>query len=209
MNHSLINFISRHRSHDARGQGLVEYAVLLGILALATISALTLTGGSVEKGFVKICAELGSEDCQAAEEEEPATPATATPTAIFTASPPAPTATLALADPDPTRPPVEEVVVVEPTATPTTAPEELVTMRVKVVISGKGGKGSSSAGIRVVLYDASGEYVTQGMTDDKGKLSFSVPKGTYTVSTFYNDEWERHGPFEVKNSKENVIKLGK
>lgn len=209
MDNSLINFFSRHRMHAARGQGLVEYAVLLGILALATISALSLTGGSVERGFVKICAELGSEDCQAAEEDESVAPATATPTAIFTAPPPTPTATLALADPDPTRPPVVEVVVVEPTATPTTAPEESVTMRIKVVVTSKGGKDSSSAGIRVVLYDASGEYVTQGVTDDKGKLSFSVPKGTYTASTFYNDEWQKHGPFEVKNSKENVIKLGK
>ncbi|MEW6086118.1 MAG: hypothetical protein AB1607_16110 [Chloroflexota bacterium] len=208
MDNSLINFFSRHRMHAARGQGLVEYAVLLGILALATISALTLTGGSVERGFVKICAELGNDDCQSAE-EEPVVLTTATPTAIFTAPPPTPTATLALADPDPTRPPVVEVIVVEPTTTPTTAPEELVTMRIKVVVTGKGGKDSSASGIRVVLYDASGAYVTQGVTDDKGKLSFSVPKGTYTVATFYNDQWEQHGPFDVKNSKENVIRLGK
>jgi Flp pilus assembly pilin Flp len=205
MDNSLINFFSRRRLYAARGQGLVEYAVLLGILALVTISALTLTGGSVEKGFVKICAELGNDDCQAAE-DEPVVLTTATPTAIFTAPPPTPTATLALADPDPTRPPVVTVVVVEPTATPTTAPEELVTMRIKVVVTGKD---TSSAGIRVVLYDASGSYVAQGVTDDKGNLSFSVPKGTYTVATFYNDEWETHGPFNVKNSKENVIRLGK
>lgn len=209
MKYSLFNFFSRRHLRAARGQGLVEYAVLLGILALATISALTLTGGSVERGFVKICAELGNDDCQTAEENEPVAPVTATPTAIFTAPPPTPTSTLALADPDPTRPPVVEVIVVDPTVTPTTPAEELVTMRIKVVITGNGGKDSSSSGIRVVLYDASGEYVTQGVTDEKGKVSFSVPKGSYSVATFYNDEWETHGPFDVKNSRENVIRLGK
>ncbi len=204
MGNSLIHFFSRHRSYAARGQGLVEYALLLGIIALATISALTLTGGSVERGFVKVCAEMGNKDCEEAQ-EEPVVAATSTPTAIFTSPPPTPTATLVLTDPDPTRPPDVEIIIVEPTVTLTIPIEELVTMRIKVSVSGK----DSSSGIRVVLYDASGEYVTQGVTDEKGNLSFSVPMGTYIATTFFNDEWQKHGPFDVKNSKENVIKLGK
>lgn len=191
---------SRRRPAD-RGQGLVEYAILIAIIGVVSIFGLILLGGSVQGGFIKVCAALGNEGCQVVERESVVV-GTATPTLQVTPTPSAiPTATLAYLEPDPTRAPVLTVL-----APPAPAPvSQLITMRIKVVLSDKGGGKKSPAGIRVVIYDASGKYVTDGVTDDKGNVSLSVVSGNYFVSTFYNNVWQKDGPITVTNSKENVI----
>jgi Flp pilus assembly pilin Flp len=194
---------------DARGQGLVEYAILLAFIAVIAIAGLELAGGSVKQGFINVCAELGNAECEAAK-SQPATAVAQTAIAASTAvgsptPPPTVTPTAVLVNPEPTRPPV--VVAFEPTVTPTQVVEK-VTMRIKVVINKKGGKKQDTKdGVRVVVYNEQGMFVAQGRTDDKGDVSFSVPAGTYTVATYYEDVWVRHGPFAVKNSSMNVLHI--
>jgi Flp pilus assembly pilin Flp len=194
MNESNSHFVF-NKLH-ARGQGLVEYAILITLVGLIAIAGLALFGGSIKGGLIKVCAALGNDNCQAAE-DPPATVIETTPTAsISTTStaPPVPTATLKLSEPEPTRGPVLVF-----TSTPT-APVEMDTLRIKVVISGK----DNTDGIQVVIYGPAGEYVTEGVTDDKGNLTLSVPEGDYTVSTFYDGAWQTAGPFS-SGSKQNVI----
>lgn len=193
---SIPHYFPSHRRPGNQGQGLAEYAILLAVIGVLAIAALMLTGGSVEGGLLKTCADLGNEDCQAAETGT-VPMGTVTPTLLASATPSlVPTATMVPVDPDPTRPPVATIVVGEPTLA-----GPLVTMRVKVVVGGQG----SATGIRVVVYNAGGAFVAQSMTDNKGSASFSVPMGSYTVATLYNDVWQTDGPFSVKNSKVNVI----
>ncbi len=200
-------FVRLPPQQDARGQGLVEYAILLGFIAVIAIAGLELAGGSVKQGFINVCAELGNSDCEAAK-SQPATvaaqAAVATSTAVGSPTPPPTvTPTAVLVNPEPTRPPV--VVVFQPTATPTQVVEK-VTMRIKVVINKKGDKKQETKDdVRVVVYDEQGRFVAQGRTDDKGDVSFSVTAGTYTVATYYEDVWVRHGPIAVKNSSVNVL----
>jgi Flp pilus assembly pilin Flp len=194
---------------DARGQGLVEYAILLAFIAVIAIAGLELAGGSVKQGFINVCAELGNAECEAAK-SQPATAAAqaaaATSTAVGSPTPPPTvTPTAVLVNPEPTRPPV--VVVFEPTVTPTQV-AEMITMRIKVVINKKGGKKQEDKiGVRVVVYDEQGRFVAQGRTNNNGKVSFSVPAGTYYVSTYYEDNWEKHGPITVKDSSMNVLHI--
>ncbi len=188
------------------GQGLAEYAILIAIIAVLTIFGLTLVGGSVQGGLIKVCAGLGNDDCQAAQQVT-AVAGTVTPTAQVSATPSvAPTATLALSEPDPTRESVPPVVVgVPPVVKSPTPAVPMITMRIKVVINGKDDDKKSVAGIRVVIYTADGKYVTEGMTDEKGNVSLSVAKGNYIVATYYKKVWQKDGPFNVTKSKENVI----
>ncbi len=200
MNKSPFKISSPHRLSAARGQGLAEYAILIAIIGIITIFGLILVGGSVQGGFIKVCAALGNDGCEVVASETVVV-GTVTPTLQVSATPSLiPTATLVYVDPDPTRQPVSTIVAVEPT--PTTG--QLITMRIKVVINGKGG-GKSAEGIRVVIYNAAGEYVGEGVTDDKGNVSFSVPPGSYTIATLYNNVWQNDGPVAVTNSRENVV----
>lgn len=45
---------------EEEGQGLVEYALILGLIAIVAIVALTASGGSVSAIFEKISGELGN-----------------------------------------------------------------------------------------------------------------------------------------------------
>lgn len=191
-------FNSRHLV-VGRGQGLVEYAILIALIGLLAIFGLTLFGGSVQGGLIKVCAALGNADCQTVKNEVVAS-ATVPPTLEVSPTPSlAPIATATLQEPNPPRPPILTVPTI--VSTPT---GELVTLRIKVVLQGGGKK--SPGGIRVVVHNASGQYVAEGVTNDKGKVSFSVVSGSYTVATFYENVWQEDGPFSVKNSKENVIR---
>ncbi|MDO9300121.1 MAG: hypothetical protein Q7T89_02010 [Anaerolineales bacterium] len=179
---------------DSRGQGLVEYVILITIIGIFLIVGLTILGGSIEGGFIKVCAELGNDDCQAIQSETPVA-GTVTPTLQVSMTPSlVPTATPTLSEPDPTRQPVLTVAPIEPVPT-----IELKKLRIKVISNGKGG------GIQVVVYNTVGVYVTEGLTDDKGNISFLVSDGNYMVSTFYNNTWQKDGPFSTSNSKEKVI----
>jgi hypothetical protein len=102
-------------------------------------------------------------------------------------------------DPDPTRQPVATIVAEQPTAA-----AALVTLRIKVIVSGKGGA-DKAAGIRIVIYDAAGRFVAEGATDNKGDASFQVPAGSYSVGTYYNNTWQTDGPFDVRNSRVHTI----
>jgi Flp pilus assembly pilin Flp len=176
------------------GQGLVEYAILIALLAMLAIFGLSIFGGSVKGGLIKVCAALGNEDCQLAGPEVTPTP-TATPaqTAAATATS-IPIATPIVSEPEPTRGPILVVLTTQPTTT-----TELKTLRIKVVAGG-----GKSAGITVVIYDSAGKYVTEGVTDDKGNVNLSVPSGSYSVSTLYEGTWQEDGPFSP-GAKENVI----
>jgi pilus assembly protein Flp/PilA len=44
--------------NDESGQGLVEYALILALVAIVVIGALTLVGGSVKTKFEKVNTEL-------------------------------------------------------------------------------------------------------------------------------------------------------
>lgn len=183
------------KSSYARAQGVVEYAILIALVGLIVIAGLAIFGGSIKGGLIKVCAALGNDNCQAAE----GTPAVmdATPTASVSTTPtalPVPTATQKLSEPEPTRGPILVF-----TSTPT-APVEMKTLRIKLIVSGKGKAG----GIQVAAYGPAGEYVTEGVTDDKGNLTLSVPDGSYTVATLYDGVWQKAGPFSP-GSKENVI----
>jgi Flp pilus assembly pilin Flp len=177
------------------GQGLVEYAILIALVALLAIFGLSIFGGSVKGGLIKVCAALGNEDCQSADTQVPPTP-TATPaqTVVATATS-IPVATPIVSEPEPTRGPVLVVSTTQPTPT-----AEMKTLRIKVVVSG----GKSEAGITVVVYDSAGKYVTEGVTDGKGNVNLSVPAGSYSVSTLVNGTWQKDGPFSP-GAKENVI----
>ncbi len=177
------------------GQGLVEYAILIALVAMLAIFGLSIFGGSVKGGLIKVCAALGNEDCQSAGTQVVPTP-TATPaqTAEATATS-IPIATPIVLEPEPTRGPVLVVLTTQPTPT-----AEMKTLRIKVVVAGKGKAG----GIKVVVYDSAGKYVTEGVTDDKGNVNLSVPSGSYSVSTLYESTWQKDGPFSP-GAKENVI----
>ena len=178
-----------------RGQGLVEYAILIALIGLIVIAGLAIFGGSIKGGLIKICAALGNDNCQAAEEASPVMETTPTASVSTTSTaPPVPTATAKLSEPEPTRGPV-----LVATRTPTTA-VEMETLRIKVVVSGK----DKAGGIQVVVYGPAGEYVAEGITDDKGNLTLSVPDGNYTISTLYEGVWKKEGPFS-SGPKENVI----
>lgn len=186
----------------AAGQGLVEYAILIAIVGLLTLAGLSLLGGSVQGGFIKVCAALGNDDCQAVEGEVAVAVSTPTPILQVSVTPSLiPTATPTLSEPDPTRAPALTMVAVVPTST---VAAELKTMRIKVVLNGKDDE-KKRKGILVVIYNSAGEYVTEGKTDEKGKVSFSVASGDYIVATFYDKVWQKDGPFSVTNSREYVI----
>ncbi|MEK6753079.1 MAG: hypothetical protein AABZ00_12545 [Chloroflexota bacterium] len=194
------HFDSSHRLPKEKGQGLAEYAILIAIIGVLTIFGLVLVGGSVQGGFIKVCAALGNEGCQAIETETVVS-GTATPTLQVSMTPSMiPTATATLSEPEPTRPPSIPRLTPEPTPA-----RELITMRIKVVINEKGSGKKSAEGIRVVIYNAAGEYVAEGVTDEKGNLSLTVASGSYSIATFYNNVWKKEGPINVTNSRENVI----
>jgi Flp pilus assembly pilin Flp len=146
------------------GQGLVEYAILMALVALLAIFGLSIFGGSVKGGLIKICAALGNDDCRTADTEvavaEILTPTPLAPMAATSL----PAALPTLSEPDPTRGPVAGV----PPSAPTPA-VELKILRVKVVTAG----GKSAGGIQMVIYNASGQYVAEGVTDEKGNVNLS------------------------------------
>jgi Flp pilus assembly pilin Flp len=191
MNRSRDNF---NKFYGA-GQGLVEYAILIALVAMLAIFGLSMFGGSVKGGLIKVCAALGNEDCQSAGAQVSPTP-TATPAQTVEATPTSiPPATPIVLETEPTRGPVSIVPTTQPTAT-----AELKTLRIKVVTGG----GKSEGGITVVVYDSAGKYVTEGVTDDKGNVNLSVPDGSYSISTLVDGAWQKDGPFSP-GSKENVI----
>jgi len=48
------------KSKDEEGQGLVEYGLILGLIAVVAIAALNATGGSVNGLVQKVAASLNS-----------------------------------------------------------------------------------------------------------------------------------------------------
>ena len=187
--------MNKFKSSHVRAQGLVEYAILIALISLIVIAGLALFGGSIKGGLIKVCAAMGIDNCQTANADPIVVDSTPTLSIPMTStSVPIPTATPKLSEPDPTRGPA-----VIFTVTPTTA-AALKPLRIKVVAGGKG----SAEGIQVAAYDSAGRYVTDGITDNKGNLTLSVPDGSYTVSTFYDGVWQKAGPFSP-GSKENVI----
>lgn len=193
MNKSNSHFVSNKL--QVRGQGLVEYAILIALVGLIVIAGLAFFGGSIKGGLIKVCAALGNDNCQAAEDTPTFIEATPTASVSNTSTAlPVPTATSKLSEPEPTRGPVLVI-----TSTPT-PPVEMKTLRIKLVVSGKGKAG----GIQVVLYDSEEKYVTEGITDGKGNLTLLVPGGSYTVSTFYDGVWQKGGTLSP-GPKENVI----
>jgi Flp pilus assembly pilin Flp len=183
-----------NKFYDA-GQGLVEYAILIVLVAMLAIFGLTMFGGSVKGGLIKVCAALGNEDCQSAGVQVSPTP-TATPAETVESTPTSiPPATPIVSEIEPTRGPISVVPTTQPTAT-----AELKTLRIKVVT----GDGKPEGGIMVVVYDSAGRYVTEGVTDDKGNINLSVPDGSYSVSTLVDGTWQKDGPFSP-GTKQNVI----
>lgn len=56
---NLINFVKTF-SNKEDGQDLLEYALLVALIALVAIAAVTLAGGAVSTIFNDIAAELGA-----------------------------------------------------------------------------------------------------------------------------------------------------
>ena len=56
----LTNVIYRLRQRDEEGQALVEYALILGLIAVFAIGSLTLLGGNVDQVLGKIASAIGS-----------------------------------------------------------------------------------------------------------------------------------------------------
>jgi Flp pilus assembly pilin Flp len=199
------------------GQALVEYVFLVAMIGVLVIFSLIMVGGSVEGGFLKICAGLGNETCRAAEIQiTPVVTSTVVPSITPGPSQVAqvPTATPIPVDPDPTRAPASTLSSPnggagekekEKENEDEDEDEDDIEMRIKVVINKKSGENNNRGGIRVVLYDVNGNFIMDGFTDDKGNILFSVASGDYYIATLYNNIWEKVGPISVKNSKENVI----
>ncbi len=57
-----MTFIARLRAlvHDDAGQDLLEYALLVALIALVAVGAVTTTGTNVNTIFQKIAAQLGT-----------------------------------------------------------------------------------------------------------------------------------------------------
>lgn len=57
-----MNLITRLRGHlrNDSGQDLLEYALLVALVALVAVGAVTLTGGSVNDIFTNISGELAT-----------------------------------------------------------------------------------------------------------------------------------------------------
>jgi pilus assembly protein Flp/PilA len=56
----LMQMIQRLRQRDEEGQALVEYALILGLIAVFAIGSLTLLGGNVDQVLGKIASAIGS-----------------------------------------------------------------------------------------------------------------------------------------------------
>jgi pilus assembly protein Flp/PilA len=56
----LINLLSRLRQRDEEGQALVEYALILGLIAVFAIGALQLLGTNVSTVLQTIASDIGS-----------------------------------------------------------------------------------------------------------------------------------------------------
>lgn len=54
------NFKNWLKRKDEEGQGLVEYGLILGLIAVVAIAALNATGGSVNSLVQKVAASLSS-----------------------------------------------------------------------------------------------------------------------------------------------------
>jgi Flp pilus assembly pilin Flp len=90
MNKSTSRFVSK----ELHGQGLVEYAILIALVALLAIFGLSIFGGSVKGGLIKVCAALGNGDCQTADQVAEVIDATPTASVSITSTAlPIPTAT--------------------------------------------------------------------------------------------------------------------
>jgi pilus assembly protein Flp/PilA len=56
----LINLLSRLRQRDEEGQALVEYALILGLIAVFAIGALQLLGTNVSTVLQTIASDIGN-----------------------------------------------------------------------------------------------------------------------------------------------------
>jgi pilus assembly protein Flp/PilA len=56
----LINLIHRLRQRDEEGQALVEYALILGLIAVFAIGALQLLGTNVSQVLNTIATDIGN-----------------------------------------------------------------------------------------------------------------------------------------------------
>jgi Flp pilus assembly pilin Flp len=56
----LINLVHRLRQRDEEGQALVEYALILGLIAVFAIGSLTLLGQNVDAVLSSIASSIGA-----------------------------------------------------------------------------------------------------------------------------------------------------
>jgi pilus assembly protein Flp/PilA len=57
---NLVAWLQARCSHSERGANLVEYALLLALVAIVCISAVTLLGTATSRPFSQMSADLGS-----------------------------------------------------------------------------------------------------------------------------------------------------
>jgi pilus assembly protein Flp/PilA len=56
----ISNWLKARFADNERGASLVEYALLVALIAVVCIGALTLLGGQAESGFSDVAGEIGS-----------------------------------------------------------------------------------------------------------------------------------------------------
>jgi pilus assembly protein Flp/PilA len=56
----LMNLVQRLRQRDEEGQALVEYALILGLIAVFAIGSLTLLGQNVDGVLSEIASKIGA-----------------------------------------------------------------------------------------------------------------------------------------------------
>ncbi|MBI5651382.1 MAG: carboxypeptidase regulatory-like domain-containing protein [Chloroflexi bacterium] len=176
---------------NQQGQGLIELVLLIAIVATITAGILTVTGSATEEAFVKVCAGLGNENCQATDQQVIATgtpPLTAVPT---------PT----LVEADPTRKPFATATPT-PTAVPTINQSPSLT-----VITVDDVSGAPVRGVWVQLLTASGKYVADRTTGADGSVLFALSQpGNYRVLA-YSGQWWEAAQVGVSGPTQVVIRL--
>ncbi|MBI5945912.1 MAG: hypothetical protein HY864_16245 [Chloroflexi bacterium] len=177
-----------------RGQGLVEYAILVTSIIMVTLVGLTLSGDSAKESLLKVCAALGGDQCVAAQPNVDGG-GVITPTPEFTFTPTLiPSATPTLSEPDPTR---------QPFFTPTPTPAIAAGLTVKVVDDVTS---APVAGVWTVIYNASGGYVKESTSGASGEMNFSLDNGKYQVRV-YTGQWWQAADVDLIDSQEVTVRL--
>ncbi len=56
--HTLVSYLQARLNTDERGAALVEYALLVALIAVVCIGALTLLGGGIRDKFTEVNSQL-------------------------------------------------------------------------------------------------------------------------------------------------------